>query len=304
MSIVLRPDQSNPIKSIFQDFNDLEINDILCGNVVGIQNYGVFVEISPGITGLIHITELSWLPNFVRPQDFMVIGDKVEVIILSIDREKRIISLSSKKVRIDPWIKIDEKYSIGSQYKVKVKSFIKIGIIAELEEGLVGLVHKSDISWNSKSQHSPQNYFNIGDALDVIVLEIDILRRSISLGYKQLLENPWCQSELEFIEGSTHLGVIVGMKQKSGIVRFPNGIEGICPEKHLIKQDNSIAQIGENLSFIVLELNISANKLIVSHSHFINEPKKSEFENISKVNENKIYRLGKYLKIKLKNRFF
>ncbi len=249
---------------------NLQVGDKVSGKVVVMADYGAFIEIAPGVEGLIHVSEMSWSQHLRSAQDFMNIGDTVEAVILTLDREERKMSLGIKQLMPDPWNDIEVKYSVGSKHKAKVRNFTNFGVFVELEEGVDGLIHISDLSWQKKIKH-PSEFCKVGDEMEVVVLEIDRDNRRISLGHKQLEENPWDVFESTFAEGSVHSGTIIDMKDKSGIVSLPYGVEGICPSKHLKKADGSNAKTEEVLDFKVIEFNKEAKKIVVSHTRTFEE---------------------------------
>ena len=243
----------------------IEIGSKVKGKIVTVADYGAFLEIIPGVEGLIHVSEMSWSQHLRSAQDFMKIGDTVEAVILTLDRDERKMSLGIKQLMTDPWSEIESKYGVDSKHTAKVRNFTNFGVFVELEEGVDGLIHISDLSWQKKIKH-PSEFCKVGDMLDVIVMEIDRENRRISLGHKQLEENPWDVFEGTFAEGSTHSGTITEMKDKSGIVSLPYGVEGICPSKHLRKADGSNAKVEETLDFVVIEFNKDAKKIVLSHT--------------------------------------
>jgi small subunit ribosomal protein S1 len=243
----------------------MNVGDKVSGKVVVMADYGAFVEIAPGVEGLIHVSEMSWSQHLRSAQDFMAVGDTVEAVILTLDREERKMSLGIKQLMPDPWENIETKYTVSSKHKAKVRNFTNFGVFVELEEGVDGLIHISDLSWQKKIKH-PSEFCKVGDEMEVVVLEIDRENRRISLGHKQLEENPWDVFETIFGEGSAHQGTIIENKDKSGIVALPYGVEGICPAKHLRKADGSTAKIEETLEFKVIEFNKDAKKIVVSHT--------------------------------------
>jgi small subunit ribosomal protein S1 len=249
---------------------NLNVGDKVSGKVVVMADYGAFIEIAPGVEGLIHVSEMSWSQHLRSAQDFMKVGDTVEALILTLDREERKMSLGIKQLMPDPWTAIEAKYSVGSKHNAKVRNFTNFGVFVELEEGVDGLIHISDLSWQKKIKH-PSEFCKVGDEMEVVVLEIDRDSRRISLGHKQLEENPWDVFETTFAEGSVHQGTIIDMKDKSGIVSLPYGVEGICPAKHLKKEDGSQARVEETLEFKVIEFNKEAKKIVVSHTRLFEE---------------------------------
>jgi len=249
---------------------ELKVGDKVSGKVVVMADYGAFIEIAPGVEGLIHVSEMSWSQHLRSAQDFMAVGDTVEAVILTLDREERKMSLGIKQSMPDPWNDIENKYSVASKHKAKVRNFTNFGVFVELEEGVDGLIHISDLSWQKKIKH-PSEFCKVGDEMEVVVLEIDRENRRISLGHKQLEENPWDVFETIFGEGSIHQGTIIDMKDKSGIVSLPYGVEGICPAKHLRKEDGSNAKMEETLDFKVIEFNKDSKKIVVSHTRLFEE---------------------------------
>lgn len=249
---------------------DLNVGDKVSGKVVVMADYGAFVEIAAGVEGLIHVSEMSWSQHLRSAQDFMTVGDTVEAVILTLDREERKMSLGIKQLMPDPWANIEGKYSVNSKHNAKVRNFTNFGVFVELEEGVDGLIHISDLSWQKKIKH-PSEFCKVGDEMEVVVLEIDRENRRISLGHKQLEENPWDVFETIFGEGSVHQGTIIENKDKSGIVALPYGVEGICPSKHLRKEDGSNAKVEETLDFKVIEFNKESKKIVVSHTRTFEE---------------------------------
>jgi small subunit ribosomal protein S1 len=249
---------------------NLQVGDKVSGKVVVMADYGAFVEIAAGVEGLIHVSEMSWSQHLRSAQDFMSVGDTVEAVVLTLDREERKMSLGIKQLMPDPWAAIESKYTVGSKHTAKVRNFTNFGVFVELEEGVDGLIHISDLSWQKKIKH-PSEFCKVGEEMQVVVLEIDRDNRRISLGHKQLEENPWDVFETIFGEGSVHQGTIVETKDKSGIVALPYGVEGICPAKHLKKEDGSNAKIDETLDFKVIEFNKESKKIVVSHTRTFEE---------------------------------
>lgn len=243
----------------------LNVSDKITGKVVVMADYGAFIEIGPGVEGLIHVSEMSWSQHLRSAQDFLKIGDSVEAVILTLDREERKMSLGIKQLMPDPWEAIETKYAVETKHNAKVRNFTNFGVFVELEEGVDGLIHISDLSWQKKVKH-PSEFCKVNDEMNVIVLEIDRENRRISLGHKQLEENPWDVFETTFEEGSQHQGTIIEMKDKSGIVSLPYGVEGICPAKHMRKANGSAAALEEVLDFIVIEFNKESKKIVVSHT--------------------------------------
>ena len=249
---------------------NMNVGDKVDGKVVVMADYGAFVEIAAGVEGLIHVSEMSWSQHLRSAQDFINVGDSVEAVILTLDREERKMSLGIKQLMPDPWEGIEAKYAVETRHKAKVRNFTNFGVFVELEEGVDGLIHISDLSWQKKIKH-PSEFCKVGDDMEVVVLEIDRENRRISLGHKQLEENPWEVFETIFGEGSVHQGTIIENKDKSGIVALPYGVEGICPAKHLRKEDGNNAKIEETLDFKVIEFNKDAKKIVVSHTRMFEE---------------------------------
>ena len=249
---------------------NMNVGDKVTGKVVVMADYGAFVEIATGVEGLIHVSEMSWSQHLRSAQDFINVGDSVEAVILTLDREERKMSLGIKQLMPDPWEGIEAKYAVNSRHHAKVRNFTNFGVFVELEEGVDGLIHISDLSWQKKIKH-PSEFCKVGDDMEVVVLEIDRENRRISLGHKQLEENPWEVFATIFGEGSVHQGTIIENKDKSGIVALPYGVEGICPAKHLRKEDGTNAKIEETLDFKVIEFNKESKKIVISHTRTFEE---------------------------------
>ncbi|MFP4022977.1 MAG: 30S ribosomal protein S1 [Thiohalospira sp.] len=254
---------------------DLKVGDTVKGKVVVLADYGAFVEIQPGVEGLIHVSEMSWSQHLRSAQEFLQVGDEVEAQILTLDREERKMSLGIKQLKPDPWNNIDEKYAVGSKHKATVRNFTNFGVFVEIEEGVDGLIHISDLSWTKKIKH-PAEFTSIGETIEVVVLEIDKENRRLSLGHKQLEENPWDVFESVFTVGSIHEGTIVDLFDKGAVVALPYGVEGFVTPKHLVKEDGSAAKVDEKLPFKVIEFSKSAKKIILSHSRVFEDEKKEE----------------------------
>ena len=244
---------------------DLKVGDHVKGKVVVLQDYGAFVEIQPGVEGLIHVSEMSWSQHLRSAQDFLHVGDEVEAVILSLDRADRKMSLGIKQLKEDPWEKIEEKYPVGSKHTAKVRNFTNFGIFVELEEGVDGLIHISDLSWTKKIKH-PSEFTSVGADIDVVVLEIDKENRRLSLGHKQLEDNPWDTYETIYTPGSVHKGKITEMMDKGAVITLNEGGEGFATPKHLVKEDGSKAKQGEELDFKVIEFVKESKRIILSHS--------------------------------------
>ena len=254
---------------------DLKVGDKVKGKVVVMADYGAFIEIAPGVEGLIHVSEMSWSQHLRSAQDFMKVGDEVEAVVLTLDREERKMSLGIKQLKQDPWETIEEKYPVGSKHTAKVRNFTNFGVFVEIEEGVDGLIHISDLSWTKKVKH-PSEFTQIGADIEVQVLEIDKENRRLSLGHKQLEENPWDVFETVFTVGSVHEGTIIEMLDKGAVVALPYGVEGFATPKHLVKEDGSQAQLDEKLSFKVIEFNKDAKRIILSHSRIFEDAAKAE----------------------------
>ena len=244
---------------------ELKVGDHVKGKVVVMADYGAFVEIIPGVEGLIHVSEMSWSQHLRSAQDFLKVGDEVEAVILTLDRDERKMSLGIKQLKNDPWENIDTKYAVGTKHIAKVRNFTNFGVFVEIEEGIDGLIHISDLSWTKKIKH-PSEFTQIGSEIEVIVLDIDKENRRLSLGHKQLEENPWDVFETIFTPDSIHEGVITEMLDKGAVVALPYGVEGFATPKHLIKEDGSMAKVDEKLNFKVIECNKEAKRIILSHS--------------------------------------
>ena len=251
---------------------NLKVGDKVKGKVVVMADYGAFVEIAPGVEGLIHVSEMSWSQHLRSAQDFMHVGDEVEAVILTLDREDRKMSLGIKQLKADPWEDIEVKYPVGSKHTAKVRNFTNFGIFVELEEGVDGLIHISDLSWTKKVKH-PSEFTTVGATIDVIVLEIDKENRRLSLGHKQLEENPWDTYETIYTPGSIHTGKITEMMDKGAVITLNEGGEGFATPKHLVKEDGTQAQQGEELEFKVIEFVKETKRIILSHSRTFEDVK-------------------------------
>ncbi len=254
---------------------NLTVGDKVQGKVVVMADYGAFIEIAPGVEGLIHVSEMSWSQHLRSAQDFMKVGDTVEAVILTLDRDERKMSLGIKQLKQDPWEAIEEKYPVGSKHTAKVRNFTNFGVFVEIEEGVDGLIHISDLSWTKKVKH-PSEFTQIGADIDVQVLEIDKDNRRLSLGHKQLEENPWDVFETVFTVDSIHEGTIIEMLDKGAVISLPYGVEGFATPKHLVKEDGAQAQLDEKLEFKVIEFNKEAKRIILSHSRIFEDVAKAE----------------------------
>ena len=252
----------------------LKVGDKVKGKVVVMADYGAFVEIASGIEGLIHVSEMSWSQHLRSAQEFMNVSDEVEAVILTLDREQRKMSLGIKQLKTDPWEKIDEKYSLNSKHTAKVRNFTNFGVFVEIEEGVDGLIHISDLSWTKKIKH-PAEFTSIDSDIEVVVLEIDKENRRLSLGHKQLEENPWDVFEDMFVVDSIHEGTIVDVFDKGAVVALQYGVEGFVTPKHLVKEDGSSGKKEEKLQFKVIEFNKAAKKIILSHSRIFEDERRA-----------------------------
>ena len=243
---------------------NLKVGDKVKGKVVVLADYGAFVEISPGVEGLIHVSEMSWSQHLRTAQDFLKVGDEVEAVILTLDREERKMSLGMKQLIPDPWINIRERYPVGSKHKATVRNFTNFGIFVEIEEGVDGLIHISDLSWSKKIKH-PAEFTKIGEEIEVVVLDVDEENRRLSLGHKQLEENPWDVFETVFTVGSEHEGTVINKVDKGFVVSLPYGVEGFVPSAHAKKEDGTTLKVDDTAQFKVIEFSKENKKIILSH---------------------------------------
>ena len=253
----------------------LKVGDHVKGKVVVIADYGAFVEIQPGVEGLIHVSEMSWSQHLRSAQEFLKVGDEVEAVILTLDRDERKMSLGIKQLKEDPWEAIETKYPVGSRHNAKVRNFTNFGVFVELEEGVDGLIHISDLSWTKKVKH-PSEFTQVGAEIEVIVLDIDKENRRLSLGHKQLEDNPWDVFEEKYTVGSIHTGKIVELLEKGAVVALDENVEGFATPKHLVKEDGTQATAGEELPFKVIEFNKDSKRIILSHSRTFEDPAREE----------------------------
>ena len=251
---------------------NLKVGDKVKGKVVVMADYGAFVEIQPGVEGLIHVSEMSWSQHLRSAQDFLKVGDEVEAVILTLDRDERKMSLGLKQLKEDPWENIEVKYPVGSKHTAKVRNFTNFGIFVELEEGVDGLIHISDLSWTKKIKH-PSEFTKVGETIDVVVLEIDKENRRLSLGHKQLEQNPWDTYETIYKPGTVHIGKITESMDKGAVITLNEGGEGFATPKHLVKEDGTQAQLGEELPFMVIEFVKDSKRIILSHSRTFEDVK-------------------------------
>ncbi|MVZ64281.1 30S ribosomal protein S1 [Sphingobacterium sp. DK4209] len=250
----------------------LEIGSKVKGKIVTVADYGAFLEIIPGVEGLIHVSEMSWSQNLRSPQEFLKVSDEIEAVILTLDREERKMSLGIKQLTPDPWQNITERYPVGSKQSAVVKNMTNFGVFVELEDGIDGLIHISDLSWSKKVNH-PNEFTKVGERLDVVVLELDEDNRKLSLGHKQLEENPWDTFETIFTEGSVHEGTVIKVGDKGDIVALQYGVEGFCPNKHSVKEDGSSLKVDEVAEFKIIEFNKENKRLVISHSRIWEDAK-------------------------------
>jgi len=254
---------------------ELKVGDKVKGKVVVIADYGAFVEIATGVEGLIHVSEMSWSQHLRSAQDFLSVGDEVEASILTLDRDERKMSLGMKQLKEDPWAKIDTEFGVGSKHTAKVRNFTNFGVFVEIAEGVDGLIHISDLSWTKKIKH-PSEFTAIGEPIEVVVLDIDKDNRRLSLGHKQLEENPWDVFETIFTSDSIHEGTVVELMDKGAVIALPYGVEGFATPRHLVKEDGTSVKQDEKLDFKVIEFNKSAKRIIVSHSRIFEDVKRAE----------------------------
>ena len=254
---------------------NLKVGDHVKGRVVVMADYGAFVEVQPGVEGLIHVSEMSWSQHLRSAQDFLKVGDEVEAVILTLDRDERKMSLGLKQLKKDPWEDIEQKYAIGSRHTAKVRNFTHFGVFVEIEEGVDGLIHISDLSWTKKIKH-PSEFTQIGNDIEVQVLEIDKGNRRLSLGHKQLEDNPWDVFETIFTVGSIHHGKVTEVLDKGAVISLEHGVEGFATPKHLVKEDGTQAKLGDELDFKVIEFNKDNKRIILSHSRIAEDATKAE----------------------------
>ena len=243
---------------------NLKVGDKVKGKVVVIADYGAFIEISPGVEGLIHVSEMSWSQHLRTAQDFLKVSDEVEAVILTLDREERKMSLGMRQLIPDPWKDIRDRYPVDSKHTATVRNFTNFGIFVEIEEGVDGLIHISDLSWSKKIKH-PAEFTKIGEKIDVVVLDVDEENRRLSLGHKQLEENPWDVFETVFTVGSVHEGTVINILDRGAVVALPYGVEGFVPSRHMKKADGTMAKAENKLDFKVIEFSKDNKKIILSH---------------------------------------
>ena len=254
---------------------ELKVGDTVKGKVVVMADYGAFVEIAPGIEGLIHVSEMSWSQHLRSAHDFMKVGDEIEAVVLTLDREERKMSLGIKQLSTDPWENIESKYPVGTKCTAKVRNFTNFGVFVEIEEGIDGLIHISDLSWTKKVKH-PGEFTQVGADIEVVVLEIDKENRRLSLGHKQLEENPWNEFEQQYTVDSVHTGTVVELTEKGAIVSLGENIEGFAPARQLVKEDGSTIKKGETAEFKVIEFSKATKRVTLSHTRIFEEVKRAE----------------------------
>ena len=254
---------------------NLKVGDKVKGRVVVMADYGAFIEIAPGVEGLIHVSEMSWSQHLRSAQEFMKVGDEVEAVILTLDREERKMSLGIKQLTPDPWADIEQRYAVGSRHTAKVRNFTNFGVFVEIEEGIDGLIHISDLSWTKKIKH-PAEFTQIGADIDVVVLEIDKDNRRLSLGHKQLEDNPWNAFEQQFAVDSVHKGTVSELTDKGAIISLGDNVEGFAPAKQLVKEDGTTAKAGETLDFKVIEFSKATKRILVSHTRTFDDTRRQE----------------------------
>ena len=251
---------------------NLAVGSKVKGKIVTVADYGAFLEIIPGVEGLIHVSEMSWSQNLRSPQEFLKVGDEIEAEVLTLDRDERKMSLGIKQLTQDPWQNVAERYPIGSKHTAVVKNMTNFGVFVEIEEGIDGLIHISDLSWSKKVNH-PNEFTKVGDTLDVVVLELDVESRKLSLGHKQLEENPWDTFETIFTLDSIHQGTVVKVTDKGAVIALPYGVEGFVPTKHMAKEDGTTIKAEETNDFKIIEFNKDAKRIVVSHARIWEEAK-------------------------------
>ena len=266
---------------------NIKEGDVVKGRVVNVEDYGAFLEVMPGVEGLIHISEVSWSNQQINAKDYFTVGQELDAKVVSIDREDRKMSLSIKQLTPDPWDTIEERFPVGSRHTVKVKNLTQYGVFVELEEGIGGMIHISDLSWTKRYSH-PSEFTKVGEEIDAIVLEIDKENRKISLGHKQTEENPWDTFETVFPVGSYHEGTVVRRDDRGAIVQLPHGLEAFAPAKHLKKEDGSMAQVEDTLIFKVIEFNRDDKRLLVSHTRYLDDIRREADEQVKEEKQKEV----------------
>ncbi len=272
IALGLKQLSAHPWESLTED---IQVGSKVKGKVVTVADYGAFLEIVPGVEGLIHVSEMSWSQHLRNPQDFMKVSDEMEAVVLTLDREERKMSLGIKQLTPDPWVDVNERYAVGTKHNAIVKNITNFGVFVEIEEGIDGLIHISDLSWSKKVNH-PHEFTKVGDALEVVVLELNVEERKLSLGHKQLEENPWDTFETIFTNDSVHQGTVMKITDKGAIISLPYGVEGFAPTKHLGKEDGKSVQADETAEFKVMEFNKESKRILVSHARIWEEVKAAE----------------------------
>jgi len=274
---------------------ELKVGDTVKGKVVVLADYGAFIEIAPGVEGLIHVSEMSWSQHLRSAQEFLKVGDEIEAEILTLDRDERKMSLGIKQLKTDPWDKIEEKYAINSKHNATVRNFTNFGVFVEIEEGVDGLIHISDLSWTKKIKH-PAEFTSIGEQIEVVVLEIDKENRRLSLGHKQMEENPWDVFESIFSVDSVHEGTIIEFVDKGAVIALQYGVEGFATTRNLHKEDGTQAKVDEKLQFKVVEFSKSAKKIVLSHTRVFEDEKRGEEDAKRKQTDDNVKKVTKKLK--------
>jgi len=271
---------------------NLKVGDRVKGKVVVMADYGAFVEVIPGVEGLVHVSEMSWSQHLRSAQDFLKVGDEIDAVVLTLDRDERKMSLGIKQLKADPWENIDTKYAVGTKHTARIRNFTNFGVFVEIEEGIDGLIHISDLSWTKKIKH-PSEFTQIGSEIEVVVLEIDKENRRLSLGHKQLEENPWDVFETIFLPDSVHEGTITDVFDKGAVIALPYGVEGFATPRHLVKEDGKQAKVDEKLPFKVIEFNKDQKRIILSHSRTFEDVKEQEAETEAKEVEAAVEKINK-----------
>ncbi len=292
ISLGLKQLQPHPWDEVAKEIKE---GDVVKGRVVNVEDYGAFLEVRPGVEGLIHISEVSWSNQQINAKEYFHVGQELEAKVVTIDLEERKMSLSIKQLTPDPWDTIEERFPVGSRHTVKVKNMTPYGVFVELEEGIGGMIHISDLSWTKRYSH-PSEFTKVGEMIDVVVLDIDKANRKISLGHKQTEENPWDTFESIFPEGSYHEGVVVRKDDRGAIVQLPHGLEAFAPNKHLRKEDGSMAQVDDVLIFKVIEFNRDDKRLLVSHTRYLEDIRREADEQVKSQKEKEVKETRKAIK--------
>ena len=255
--------------------SELKVGDKVTGKVVVMADYGAFVEIAAGVEGLIHVSEMSWSQHLRSAQDFMKVGDQIEAVVLTLDREERKMSLGIKQLTADPWENIETKYPVGTKCSAKVRNFTNFGVFVEIEEGIDGLIHISDLSWTKKVKH-PNEFTSVGADIEVVVLEIDKENRRLSLGHKQLEENPWNAIEQQYAVDTVHAGTVAEVNEKGAVVTLAENVEGFAPAKQIVKEDGTTLKAGETADFKVIDFSKATKRITLSHTRIFDEVRRAE----------------------------